>query len=52
MVLDSIHVQNFHFMAKIVIISGVDMSSSMHIDNKKKCYLKSWQRSTQGLHDT
>ena len=39
MALDSIHVQNFHYLTvawvkKNAINFGVDMSSSVHIDNK------------------
>ena len=36
---------------KSVIIFGVDMSSSVHIDNKKK-YIILTKGSTQGLYDT
>ena len=42
MVLNSICVQNFHYLmvlGKNVINLGIDMSSSVHIDNKKKYIL-------------
>ena len=43
MVLDLIRVQSFHYLevawVKNVIIFRVDMSSSVHIDNKKKYIL-------------
>ena len=39
-------------MNKNVIISGVDMSSSVHIDNKKKDILILGKGPTQGLDDT
>ena len=48
MVLDSIRVQNF----KIVIIFVVDMSSSVHIDNKKKDIFILGINPAQGLDDT
>ena len=38
-------------MGKNVIIFGVDMSSSVHIDNKKKDILIHGKRPTQGLDD-
>ena len=37
---------------KQVIIFGADMSSSVHIDNKKKDILILGEGSTQGLDDT
>ena len=39
-------------MSKNVIIFGVDMCSSMHIDNKKKDVLILGKGPTQGLDDT
>ena len=39
-------------MIKNVIIFGVDMSSSVHIDNKKKDILILGKGTTQGLDDT
>ena len=39
-------------MSKNVIIFGVDMSSSVHIDNKKKDILILGKGTTQGLDDT
>ena len=39
-------------MGKKVIIFGVDMSSSVHIDNKKKDILILDKGATQGLDDT
>ena len=39
-------------MGKNVIIIGVDMSSSVHIDNKKKDILILGKGPTQGLDDT
>ena len=33
-------------MGKSVIIFGVDLSSSVHIDNREKRYLNSWKRSS------
>ena len=38
-------------MGKNVIIFGVDMSSSVHIDNKKKDILILGKGPTQGLDD-
>ena len=57
MVLDLIRVLYFHSlpdgsMGKNVIIFGVDMSSSVHIDNKKKDILILAFGQTQGLDDT
>ena len=56
MVLDSIRVQNFHYLTvarvKNVIIFGVDLSSSVHIDNKGKDILILGIGPTQGLDDT
>ena len=39
-------------MSKNVIIFGVDMGSSVHIDNKKKYILILGKGLTQGLDDT
>ena len=39
-------------MEKNVIIFGADMSSSVHIDNKRKDILILGERPTQGLDDT
>ena len=39
-------------MGKNVIFFGADMSSSMHIDNRKKDILILDEGSTQGLDDT
>ena len=39
-------------VGKNVIIFGVDMSSSVHIDNKKKYILIFCKNPTQGLDDT
>ena len=39
-------------MGKSVIISGADMSSSVHIDNKNKDILILGEGPTQGLDDT
>ena len=56
MVLDSIRVQNYHYLTvarvKNVIIFGVDLSSSVHIDNKGKDILILGLGPTQGLDDT
>ena len=57
MVLDLIRVLYFHSlpdgsMGKNVIIFGVDMSSSVHIDNKKKDILILGFGSAQELDDT
>ena len=56
MILDSIRVQSFHYLTaawvKNVIISGGDMSSSVHIDNKKKYILTLGKDPTQGLDNT
>ena len=54
MVLDSICVQNFHYLkvAWVKIISGADMSLSVHIDNKGKDILILSIGPTQGLNDT
>ena len=57
-VLESIRVQNSHYLmaassvGKNAIIFGGDMSSSGHIDNKKKHFLISGKGPTQGLDDT
>lgn len=37
---------------KNVVIFGVDMSSSSHIDNKKKDIIILWKGLTQGLDNT
>ena len=37
---------------KNIIISGVDNSSSVHVDNKKRRYLDLGEGPTQGLDDT
>ena len=39
-------------MGKNVIIFGIDMSSSVHVDNKGKYILILGERLTQGLDDT
>ena len=57
MVLDLMHVEVFHHqmvvsLTKNMIIFGADMSSSEHIDNKKKDILILGHGSTDGLHDT
>ena len=39
-------------MGKNVIISGVDMSSSVHVDNKKNYFLILGKGPAQGLDDT
>ena len=39
-------------MGRNVIISGADMSSSVHVDNKNKDILILGERPTQGLDDT
>ena len=39
-------------MRKNVIVSGIDMSSSVHISNKNKGILILGERQTQGLDDT
>ena len=53
---DSIRVSEFSLPAgsedKNVIIFGVDMSSSLHIDNKTKDILVLRKNPTQGLDDT
>ena len=49
MVLDSIHVQNFHYL---MVTWVVDISSSVHTDNKGKDILIFVIRPTQGLDDT
>ena len=57
MVLNLIQVQNFHFLTvaweKNAIIFGADIiSSSVHIDNKKRNILVFGEGPTQGLDDT
>ena len=39
-------------MGKIVINFGADMSSSMHVDNKRKDILILGEEPTQGFDDT
>ena len=39
-------------LVKILIIFGVDMSSSVHVDSTKTDVLILGEDSTQGLHDT
>ena len=54
MVLDSICVQNFHYLMVMWVkkgITGVDMSSFTHIDKKKKDNLIFDIGPTQGLND-
>ena len=50
---DLIRIQNVHLpdgsMSKNVIIFGVNMTSSLHIDNKKKYILILCKGLTQGL---
>ena len=56
LVLDLMHVHNFYYLtvagAENVIIFGVDNSSSVHNDNKKKNILVLDKGPTQGLDDT
>ena len=56
MALDLIEDQAFHshilVFGQNVIIFGVDMSSSIHIDNKKKDILVLGRGPTQGLEST
>ena len=56
MVLDSIRVENFHYLMvsweKNVIIYGADLSSSEHIYNKRKDFLILGERPIQELDDT
>ena len=56
MVLDLIHVELFIFpsgkLAQNVIIFGVDMSSSLHVDNKKKDILIIGEGPTKRLDGT
>ena len=51
---DLIFLQNFHLQMeaweKIVIIFGVDMSSSVYIDNKDKDIWIPWEGLTQGVY--
>ena len=55
MVLDSMHVPNFHGQTvagvEIVANFGVNISSSVHIDNNKKDILVPGEDPTQGLDD-
>ena len=48
MVLDTMDVHN----SQMVIIFGVDNSSSVHVDNKKKDHLVHCEDPTQRLYDT
>ena len=56
MVLDSIRIQSFHYLTvarvKMSFFFGVDMSSSMYIDNTEKDILILGKGSTQALDDT
>ena len=54
MVLDSINLQNFHYVmvGKYVITFGVDISSFVHIDNKGKGILILGKGPRQELDDT
>ena len=53
MVLDLIEVQAFHFqVVDLVKIFAADMSSSVHVDNKKKDILVLGGGPTQGLEST
>ena len=56
MELDLIEDQRFHFLVadlvKMLLIFGVDMSSSAHIDNKKKKILVLGKGPRQGLEHT
>ena len=56
LVLDLMHVHNFYYLtvagAENVIIFGVDNSSSVHNDNKKKNISVLDKGPTQGLDDT
>ena len=56
LVLDSIEDQLFRFLVvdlvKMYYFFGVDMSSSTHIDNKKKYILVPQKGPTQGLEST
>ena len=56
MVLDSICVQNFHYLTvalvKVLSFFGVNMSSSVHIDNKNKDILLLGKGPAQRLDDT
>ena len=52
LVLDLIEDQASHGFGQNVLIFGVDMSSSSHIDNKKKDILVLGKGPTQGLEHT
>ena len=53
MVLDLIDVEFFHFLlVDLVINFDVDISSSIHVDNKEKNILILGEGPTQGLDDT
>ena len=52
MLLDLIEDQVSHFLGQNVLIFGVDMSSSSHIDKKKKDILVLGKGPTQGLQHT
>ena len=49
---ESDSVQSFHYLTKNVIIFGVDMTSSKHIDNKKKHISILGRDPVQKLDDT
>ena len=52
-VLDSMHIYNFHYLILAgVVIFGVDNSCSLHVDNRKKNILTDREGKTQGLDDT
>ena len=56
MILDSIYCQNFHYWTvthmEVFQFFGVDMSSPVEIDNKKKVILIPGKGPTQGLEQT
>ena len=56
MILDLIHAEvslsNGSGFGKNLILFGTDMSSSMHVDNKKKYILILGKEPTDGLNDT
>ena len=56
MILDLIHAKvslsNGSGFGKNLILFGTDMSSSMHVDNKKKYILILGKEPTDGLNDT
>ena len=49
---ESVSVQSFHYLTENVIIFGVDMTSSRHIDNKKKHISILGRNPVQKLDDT